>query len=248
MPRRDFVARFKQTILGPFWFVLNPLLSTFIYTFIFAGVAKIPTDDSVPALFYLTGIVSWNYFANCLNSSSGTFLGNAGIFGKVYFPRLVSPISSIISNLIQFGIQFALLLVMMAYYYLKGNTIHWNIYIAMIPFVLLLLAFLGFGIGIIISSLTVKYRDLTNLMGFGVQLWMYATPVIYPVSFVPEKYKMFVLLNPVAPLVEMFKYGLIGAGQVNWTYFLYSIIFTCVVVFIGILTFNRVEGKFTDTV
>lgn len=246
--RRDFVARFKQTILGPFWFVLGPLLSTIIYTFVFNKIAKIPTDEVPPILFYLAGIVGWQYFAACLNGTSGTFTANAGIFGKVYFPRLVTPISNVISNLILFAVQFTLLLLIMLYYYWQGAhfQLHWTV--VLLPVYLLLLAGIGLGVGIIISSLTTKYRDLINLMGFGVQLWMYATPIIYPMSMVPEKLRLVVQLNPVAPIVEAFKYSLLGAGSFSINGLLYSTLFCLVFLFIGIVLFNKVEQNFMDTV
>ena len=246
--RRDFVSRYKQTILGPFWFILNPLISTLMYTLVFAGIAKISTEGFPPQLFYLSGIVAWSYFAACLNGTSSTFVSNAGIFGKVYFPRLTSPISVIISSIVQLGIQLLLLAVFMIYYVIKGYEIQINWYILYMPLLVLNLALLGLGIGIIFSALTTKYRDLSNLMVFGVQLWMYITPVIYPSSAVPEKYRIFVYINPVAPLVEAFKYGLIGAGEFNIGRLLYSVIVTVVLLFIGVVLFNRTEQNFMDTV
>jgi lipopolysaccharide transport system permease protein len=246
--RRDFVSRYKQTILGPFWFILNPLISTLMYTLVFAGIAKIPTEGIPPQLFYLSGIVGWSYFAACLNGTSSTFISNAGIFGKVYFPRLAAPVSVIISSIVQLGIQLLLLAVVMIYYTFSGFEIQFNWYILFIPLLIVNLALLGLGIGIIFSALTTKYRDLSNLMGFGVQLWMYITPVIYPSSAVPEKYRLFVFINPVAPLVEAFKYGLIGAGEFNPGRLLYSVIVTIVLLFIGVVLFNRTEQNFMDTV
>lgn len=246
--RRDFVAKYKQTILGPFWFILNPLISTLMYTLVFAGIAKIPTEGIPPQLFYLSGIVGWSYFASCLNGTSSTFVNNAGIFGKVYFPRLVSPISIIISSMVQLGIQLLLLTSFMIYYSLSGYDIQINSHLFYIPVLIINLAFLGLGFGIIFSALTTKYRDLTNFLGFGVQLWMYITPVIYPSSAVPEKYRILVFLNPVAPLVEAFKFGLIGAGEFNPGRLLYSVVFTCILLFVGVILFNRTEQNFMDTV
>jgi lipopolysaccharide transport system permease protein len=246
--RRDFVAKYKQTILGPFWFIINPLISTLMYTLVFAGIAKIPTEGMPPQLFYLSGIVAWSYFAACLNGTSSTFLNNAGIFGKVYFPRLVSPISVIVSSMVQLGIQLLLLIAFMIYYGLSGYSIQLNSYLFYIPLLIIDLAFLGFGFGIIFSALTTKYRDLSNFLGFGVQLWMYITPVIYPSSSVPEKYRILVFINPVAPLVEAFKYGVIGAGEFNAGRLLYSVIFTIVLLLIGVILFNRTEQNFMDTV
>ena len=246
--RRDFVAKYKQTILGPLWFILNPLISTFMYTLVFAGIAKISTEGIPPHLFYLSGIVSWSYFAACLNGTSSTFLNNAGIFGKVYFPRLVAPISIIISSMVQLGIQLLLLIVMMLYYYFAGYAVQINSFIFYIPLLIINLALLGLGFGIIFSALTTKYRDLSNLLAVGVQLWMYITPVIYPFSSVPQKYRIFVYINPVAPLIDAFKYGLIGAGEFNPRRLLFSVVFTMILLFIGVVLFNRTEQNFMDTV
>jgi len=246
--RRDFVARYKQTILGPLWFLIQPLFTTIIYTIVFGNIAKIPTDGLPQILFYMSGIVGWTYFASCLNSTSNTFVANAGIFGKVYFPRLTLPISIVISNLIQFFIQFFLLAVFMIYYKLIGADFHLNLYMLLLPVLIVLMAGLGLGFGIIISSLTTKYRDLTNLVGFGVQLWMYATPIIYPLSEIPEKYRIVVLANPLTPIIETFRYALLGAGTVDWYHLLYSFGFTVFVLGIGIVLFNKVEQTFMDTV
>jgi len=246
--RRDFVAKYKQTILGPLWFLIQPLLTTLIYTIVFGNIANIPTDGLPHILFYMTGIVGWTYFATCLNSTSNTFVANAGIFGKVYFPRLTLPISIVISSLIQFFIQFALLAAFMVYYKLVGAEFHLNIYVLILPVLIILMAGLGLGFGIIISSLTTKYRDLTNLVGFGVQLWMYATPIIYPLSEIPEKYRIFVLANPLTPIIETFRYTLLGAGTIDWYHLLYSFGFTVFVLAIGIVLFNKVEQSFMDTV
>lgn len=246
--RRDFVAKYKQTILGPFWFVLNPLLSTLIYTVIFNRIANIPTDGIPPVLFYLSGLVAWQYFAASLTGTSNTFVGNAGIFGKVYFPRLVTPLSIVISSLVQLTVQFALLAVVMIIYLLKGTPLLINKYALLIPAIVVILALMALGFGIIISSATTKYRDLTNFMSFGVQLWMYATPIIYPVSSVPEKLQFIVKYNPVAPLIEAFKYGLVGAGNVSWPGLAYSLGFTLVLLLTGVVVFNRVEQSFMDTV
>lgn len=246
--RRDFVAKYKQTILGPFWFVLNPLLSTLIYTVIFNRVANIPTDGIPPVLFYLSGLVAWQYFAACLTGTSNTFLANASIFGKVYFPRLVSPLSIVISSLVQLIVQLGLLALVMLIYLIKGQTLGLNINVLYIPLIIVNLALMGLGFGIIISSATTKYRDLTNFMAFGVQLWMYATPIIYPVSSVPDKLQFIVKYNPVAPLVEAFKYGITGAGSFDWSGLAYSFGFTLVLLLIGILVFNKVEQSFMDTV
>lgn len=246
--RRDFVAKYKQTILGPFWFILNPLISTLMYTLVFAGIANIPTENFPPQLFYLSGIVGWSYFAACLNGTSSTFLNNAGIFGKVYFPRLVSPVSLIISSVVQLGIQLLLLAVFMIYYRLSGYEIELSSYVLYIPLLIINIALLGLGFGIVFSALTTKYRDLSNFLGFGVQLWMYITPVIYPASAVPEKYRILVFLNPVAPLIEAFKFVLIGAGEFNFSRLLYSAVFTIVLLSLGVILFNRTEQNFMDSI
>ncbi len=246
--KRDFVSKFKQTILGPLWFIIQPLITTIMFTIVFGNIAGIPTDGIPKMLFYLAGIVGWTYFATCLNDTSQTFIKNASIFGKVYFPRLALPISIVISNLVSFVIQFALLLGFMAYFMIMGADVHPNINVLLLPILVLLIAGLGLGFGIIISSLTTKYRDLTHLVAFGVSLWMYATPIIYPLSEIPEKYKLFVLANPMTPIVETFKVALLGVGEVNYMHLLYSFGFTVVVLFAGVLIFNKVEKSFMDTV
>ena len=246
--RRDLVARYKQTILGPFWFIINPLISTIIYSIVFGQIAGISTDGLPHYLFYMSGIVAWNYFAGALNGTATTFISNANIFGKVYFPRLVSPISVVISNLLQFVIQFGLLLVFMMIFYFKGANFSPNVHALFIPVLIFLMALMGLGFGIIISSLTTKYRDLSNLVGFGVQLWMYATPVIYPSSTVPEKFRGFVALNPVSPIIEIFRYGMLGGTFPGYNGILYSTLFAFGVLSIGVVLFNRVEQTFMDTV
>jgi len=246
--RRDFVARYKQTLLGPLWFLIGPLLTTLVYTFVFNKIAKIPTEGAHPMLFYLSGIVGWQYFAACLNGTSGTFTANAGMFGKVYFPRLVTPISTVISNLIQFVIQFLLFYIVASVLWLKGDEVHLGVNLWLIPILLMLLALIALGVGILISSLTTKYRDLSQLMGFGVQLWMYATPVIYPRSMVPEQVAWAVNYNPVASLIEGFKYALAGIGEVDYRGLLYAAGFALVMLVIGVILFNRTEQTFMDTV
>jgi lipopolysaccharide transport system permease protein len=247
--RRDFVARYKQTVLGPLWFLIQPVLTTIMFTIIFGNIAKISTDGLPPILFYLSGIVGWTYFSSCLTSTSNTFVANAGIFGKVYFPRLSIPISIVISNLVQFFIQLLLLAAFMIFFGIQGANFHPNIYLLLIPVLILIMAALGLGFGIIISSMTTKYRDLTNLVSFGVQLWMYATPVIYPLSAIPAGYRIYVLANPVTPIIETFRYALLGGTSgFNGFHLLYSVIFTVVVLTIGILMFNKVEQSFMDTV
>lgn len=246
--RRDFVARYKQTILGPLWFIIQPILTTLMFTLVFGRLAGISTDGLPPMLFYLAGTVAWTYFSTCLNATSNTFIANAGIFGKVYFPRLTVPLSIVISNLIQFAIQFLLLVAVMLFYYFKGTEIRINGYVMLIPYLILLMALMGLGFGIIISSLTTKYRDLTNLVAFGMQLWMYATPVIYPLSKIPEKYKMYIMANPVTPIVETFRYSLLGSGTVSAGMMWYATGFTIVILALGVIMFNRVERSFMDVV
>jgi lipopolysaccharide transport system permease protein len=246
--RRDFVAVYKQTILGPLWFLLQPLFTTIVFTVIFGKIAKIPTDGLPQVLFYLSGIVVWNYFANCLNKTSDTFVANAGIFGKVWFPRLSVPISIVISNLITFAIQFVLFLCFWVYFLLSGSTINPQPLILILPLLILQMAALGLGCGIIVSSLTTKYRDLTYLVGFGVQLWMFATPVVYPISRIPARFQWIIALNPMAPIVELFRYAFLGAGTIiPWQIGL-SIVNTVIILFIGIILFSRIEKSFMDTV
>ncbi|OQX82487.1 MAG: ABC transporter permease [Bacteroidetes bacterium 4484_276] len=246
--KRDFVSKFKQTILGPLWFIIQPLLTTIMFTIVFGNIAGIPTDGIPKMLFYLSGIVGWTYFATCLNDTSQTFIKNASIFGKVYFPRLALPISVVISNLVSFVIQFVFLLCFLVYFMIIGSDIQPNLNVLLLPVLVILIAGLGLGFGIIISSLTTKYRDLTHLVTFGVSLWMYATPIIYPLSEIPEKYRMFVLANPMTPIVETFKVSLLGVGEVNYLQLLYSFGFTVFVLFVGVLVFNKVEKSFMDTV
>jgi lipopolysaccharide transport system permease protein len=246
--RRDFVSRYKQTILGPLWFVIQPILTTIMFAIVFSRIAKISTDGLPPILFYMSGTVAWTYFSTCLNSTSNTFITNANIFGKVYFPRLTVPISIVISTLIQFFIQFSLLIAVIVFYLFKGVSIHINGYLLLLPFLILLMALMGLGFGIVISSLTTKYRDLTQLISFGVQLWMYATPIVYPLSSIPEKYRAIVLLNPLTSVIETFRFALLGSGTFNPFQLLYSTVFAFARVIIGIFLFNRVEKTFIDTV
>ena len=246
--RRDFVSRYKQTILGPLWLIIQPIMTSLVFTVIFGNIAALPTDGLPQILFYLSGTVLWHYFSNCLTGTSNTFIQNAGIFGKVYFPRLVTPISLVISNLITLSIQFSLFLVFMIYYFVRGADVHLTPWALAFPLLIILLAGLGLGFGIIISSLTTKYRDLNYLVGFGVSLWMYATPVIYPVSAIPEKWRWVADINPITPIVETFRLGFLGAGDTSWLRLAYSGGFMLVVMLIGVLIFNRVEKTFIDTV
>lgn len=247
--RRDFVAVYKQTILGPLWFFIQPLLTTLVFTIIFSGVAKIPTDGYPAMLFYLAGTTPWNYFATCLTKTSSTFVQNAGIFGKVYFPRLVVPLSIVVSNIIQFGIQFVLFLGFLLYYLAKGSTIspHWSLLLVLTPVLILLMATLGLGAGIIVSSLTTKYRDFTFLVAFGIQLMMYGTPIIYPLSAIPAKWRWLVELNPMTAPIEAFR-GLFLGGPIPWSSLAISTAITAILLAIGVVIFNRVEKTFMDTV
>ncbi len=247
--RRDFVAVYKQTILGPLWYLIQPLLTTITFTVIFGNIASLPTDGLPQFLFYMSGTVVWAYFAECLNKTSNTFVQNANLFGKVYFPRMAVPVSILVSNLITFSIQFGLFVVFVLYFVARGTPIQprWE-WIALSPVLVLMMAGLGLGFGIIISSLTTKYRDLRFLVTFGVQLLMYATPVIYPVSAIPERFQWIILANPMTPIVETFRYAFLGAGTVDTGHLLYSFGFMLAVVFLGSVIFNRVEQTFMDTV
>lgn len=245
---RDFVAAYKQTVLGPLWYVINPVLSSVIFTVIFGNVAKLSTDGLPPFLFYMTGNTLWMYFSMCLTSTANTFTANAGVFGKVYFPRLAVPVSVVISNLISFSLRFALFLAFLLYFYLSGSNIHLTWWALSLPLLLLMMAGLGLGFGIIVSSLTTKYRDLQQLVVFGAQLWMYATPIIYPLSTVPENWRWLLLANPLTPLVEVFRLGFLGVSSVNPMSLLYSFAFMIFTLLIGVLIFNRVESTFMDTV
>ena len=246
--RRDFVSVYKQTILGPLWCLIQPLLTTITYTVIFGNIADLPTDGLPPFLFYMSGIVIWTYFAECLTKTSNTFVQNSNLFGKVYFPRMAVPVSILLSNLITFGIQFLLFLAFMGFFAIKGAPIQSNLWVLLSPILVLMMAGLGLGFGIIVSSLTTKYRDLRFLVQFGVTLLMYATPVIYPVSSIPEQFQLLIRLNPMTSIVEAFRYAFLGAGSVRSLDLLYSFGFMLVVVFIGSVIFNRVEQTFMDTI
>jgi len=247
--RRDFVSIYKQTILGPLWYLIQPLLTTLTFTFIFGQVASLPTDGLPQFLFYMSGTVVWSYFAACLTKTSETFVQNAHLFGKVYFPRMAVPVSILISSLITFLIQFMFFLCFVGYFVLRGTTIQLNwVWIALSPLLILMMAGLGLGFGVIISSLTTKYRDLRFLVAFGVQLLMYATPVIYPVSSIPQRFQWIILANPMTPIVEAFRFAFLGAGTVDPGHLLYSFVLMLLVVFLGSVIFNRVEQTFMDTV
>lgn len=246
--KRDFVTFYKQTILGPLWFLLQPLFTTIVFTIIFGRIAQIPTDGLPQVLFYMSGIVIWNYFADCLNKTSDTFVSNASIFGKVYFPRLTVPISIVITNLITFAIQFLLFLSFLFYFYVSGSDIKISFWVFLTPLLLLQMAALGLGLGILISSLTTKYRDLRYVVGFGVQLWMYATPIVYPMSQIPEKWQWIFALNPMSAIVETARYAFLGTGTIRPMHLVISLGMTALVLFAGIVLFSRIEKTFMDTV
>jgi lipopolysaccharide transport system permease protein len=249
--RRDFVSFYKQTILGPIWFFIQPLFTTIIYTFIFGNLAGIKTDEIPGPLFYMAGITAWNYFSDCLTKTSTVFKDNSSVFGKVYFPRLIMPLSIVISNLIRFAVQILLFFLMMAYYAYKGAAFHVNAYALLFPVLVLLMALLGLGAGMIISALTTKYRDLAFLVTFGVQLLMYTTTVVYPLSEAVKKYPKYewlFSLNPMTPIIETFRYGFLGQGTFSWASLGVCAVVTLCVTVAGILIFNKVERNFIDTV
>jgi lipopolysaccharide transport system permease protein len=247
--KRDFTAQYKQTILGPLWHFIQPIFTTIMFLFIFGKVANIPTDGIEPVLFYMSGIAIWNYFSACLTATSSTFVANAGIFGKVYFPRLVIPLSSVMSNLVKFGIQFLLLLAVMIWFGLENDRFHIGVSWLLIPVLVVMMATLGLGLGIIISSLTTKYRDFTVLIGFAVQLLMYATPVAYPLSYLRDKsFASWVAWNPLSPIVEGFRYALFQKGTLDPQGLLFSAGLILILLFIGIIVFTKVERSFMDTV
>lgn len=249
--RRNITTQFKQTILGPLWYIIQPTTTVIMYMVVFGGIAKIPTDGLPQPLFYLSGICLWQYFNDCLTKTSSTFTANASIFGKVYFPRMVVPISTVISNLLRFAIQLGLFLIVYAIYqiWVIPGQIHTNWYALLLPVLVIMLAGLALGFGILFSSMTTKYRDMQLLLDFFVRLWMYATPVIYPMSVITnDKLRLVMSLNPLTGIVEAFKYGMLGEGQFSWGMLGYSFIFMIVLLTIGIVIFNRVQRTFMDTV
>lgn len=247
--RRDFVAFYKQTILGPLWFFIQPLFTTITFVFIFGNLAGLSTDGLPQPLFYMTGVVAWSYFSDCITKTSTVFRDNANIFGKVYFPRLIMPLSITISNLVKLGVQFVMLLCIYVYFILvKGFIPDTNISILLVPVYIMLMAGLGLGVGMIISAMTTKYRDLSFLVTFGVQLLMYATPVIYPLASAPENYKWLIKLNPMSSIIEGMRYALLGKGDFTLSGLIYSSIITLFMLVIGTIIFNKVEKSFVDTV
>ena len=255
--KRNIITQYKQTVLGPLWWLIQPALTVIMYMVVFGGIAGIPTDGVPQPLFYLCGICMWQYFSDCLTKTSNTFVNNSGIFGKVYFPRLVMPLADVISNLLRFGIQFGLFIVVYIGYWLFNPTCnaHLTLYALLFPLLVIMMAGLALGFGTIISSLTTKYRDLQVLFSFLVQLWMYATPIVYPLSQTAGRQlygisvKTLMCLNPVTPVIEAFKYGFLGAGRfIGWFWLGYSFVFMIVILALGILIFNKVQKSFMDTV
>lgn len=245
---RDFTAQYKQTILGPLWHIVQPLFTTLLFTLVFSGAAHLPTDGVAPVLFYMAGITCWNYFAQCLNGTSGTFISNAAIFGKVYFPRLCVPLSIVLSNLIKFGIQFGIFLVVLIYYAFIRGGVHITPLVLLTPVLLVIMGALGLGIGVIVSALTTRYRDLQIFFVFAVQLFMYATPVIYPASMIPEKYRLLILANPMTPVLETFRAAYLGTGTFSFWQLAYGAVAAALTLFTGMVLFNHVERTFMDTV
>lgn len=245
--RRNFVSQYKQTILGPLWAIIQPLLTTVVFTVVFGSLAGLAAEGVPSFLFFLSGNVAWQYFSNCLTSTANTFTGNAAILGKVYFPRLVMPISTVMTNLISFGIQMAMFLIFLVYYWVIG-AVHPNPYVLMLPVLIVHMAMLSLGTGVIISALTTKYRDLKMLVGFGVQLWMYATPVAYDIGIIPQKLMGLYMLNPMTPIINAFRYAFLGVGSFQPGYYLLSWALTLVILFLGVVLFSRVEKTFMDTV
>lgn len=246
--KRDFVSFYKQTILGPLWFFIQPIFTTIVFVFVFGNLAGISTDGLPQYLFYLSGITAWNYFSDCLTKTSTVFRDNANIFGKVYFPRLIMPLSIVASNLVRFGVQLLLFVLMMVYFGIKGADFRVTYGIFFFPVLVILMAFLGLGIGLIITAVTTKYRDLTFLVTFGVQLMMYGTTVIYPLSAAPEKYKRYLELNPMTGIIEAFRFAFLGKGEFTLWSLGYSTLITLIMLFLGIIIFNKTEKNFVDTI
>ena len=251
--KRNFVAQYKQTVLGPLWAIVQPLLTTVVFTLVFGNIAGLAADGVPSFIFYLSGTILWTYFNQCLTQTANTFVANSHTMGKVYFPRLVMPISTVMSNLISLCIQFTFMVIFLIFYTLTDQGCHPNLYILMTPLIILQLALLGLGCGIIISSLTTKYRDLAMLVGFGAQLWMYASPIAYDMNSMAVfatcgKYHSLYMLNPITPIVNLFRYAYLGLGEIEWIFYGTSWIFTLIVLFIGILLFSKVEKTFMDTV
>lgn len=246
--KKEYITFYKQTILGPIWFFVQPILTTLIYVLLFGQIAKLSTDGSPQIAFYLSGITLWNYFSECLTKTSSVFKDNAAVMGKVYFPRLIMPLSIVVSGLMKFSIQFTLFICVIFYFTFVKGLIHPNIWVIATPFLLLLMACFSLGMGMIFSSLTTKYKDLVFLLTFGIQLLMYASPVVFPISSIPEKYKWIIISNPLTGIFECFRYGFLGTGNFEPTSLIFSTLTTLVILTIGVLVFNKVEKSFMDTV
>lgn len=246
--RREFVAKYKQTVLGPAWAIIQPLLTTVVFTLIFGNIAGLSSNQVPNFIFYLSGTVIWTFFSGCFTNTASTFVTNREILSKVYFPRLVMPISTVLAQLISFFIQFVFMVIFIIYYYCNNTGVRPNIYILMTPVLLLQMGMLGLGFGVIISALTTKYRDLAMLITFGIQLWQYASPVAYDISIIPRKLMNIYMLNPVTPIMVIFRHAYLGIGSIDWMYYGFSWITTIIVLFIGIVLFSRVEKTFMDTI
>lgn len=246
--KRDFISFYKQTILGPIWFFIQPIFTVLIFSLIFGNVAGISTDGLPKPLFYLAGVVTWNYFSDCFIKTSSVFRDNAYIFGKVYFPRLIMPLSVVFSNLVKFGVQLLLFFAMMLFYALKGGHFQVTWYVLLFPVLMLLMACLGLGLGMVVSAMTTKYRDLAFLVTFGVPLLMYATTVVFPLSAAPERFINLIKYNPMTPIIETFRIGFLGTGTFSWSMLGYTTCITVIILFIGVITFNKVQKSFVDTV
>jgi len=246
--KRDFVTFYKQTVLGPLWFIIQPLLTTLMFVVIFGNLANLSTDNSPKVVFYLAGVSIWAYFSETLTKTASVFTNNASIFGKVYFPRLIMPLSLVVSGLIKFGVQFSIFVAVLLYYFFTKDNVNPNVYVLLTPILLFLMGILALGLGMIISSMTTKYKDLTYLISFGIQLFMYATPVVYPLSSIPDKYKFLLLLNPLTAIFECFRYAFLGTGSFEFSTLGYSALVSLLILFLGIIIFNKVEKNFIDTV
>lgn len=246
--RRDFVSKYKQTVLGPLWFFIQPVFQTSVFAIVFGGMAKLPTDEVPPLLFYLAGVTAWNYFSNCLRTTSNTFTANASLFGKVYFPRAITPLSTIVSNLIQFGIGLILFILVYGYFWFIGTPLKPNATLLLLPVLIIIMGFMGLGLGMLVSAMTTRYRDLQYLVEFGVQLLMYATPVILPLSAIPDTYQALMLANPMTGVLETLKYSFFGTGTFSWGLLGYSAGFTIITFLLGLVVFNHTEKNFMDVV
>ena len=246
--KRDFVTFYKQTILGPLWFIIQPLLTTAMFVIVFGNIAKLSTDGAPKIVFYLAGVTIWSYFSDTLTKTASVFTTNASIFGKVYFPRLIMPLSLVFSALIKFGVQFSIFLAVLFYFILTDSNVHPNAYVLLTPILILIMAVLSLGLGMIISSMTTKYKDLSFLVTFGVQLFMYATPVVFPLSTLPPEYQSVIMLNPLTGIFECFRYAFLGAGSFQFSMLLYSVLVSFAILAIGTIVFNKVEKSFIDTV